>query len=772
MPSFAAALFSCALVIASGYFAGRVKVIRVEGEGPRALGTFIGRFSLPALLFKELATLSFASIDVHLLVAIATGKAAVFFGVLLCTALLESRRGGDATQQRKVVAVSALRAIFCTQSNDFALGLPVMTALYKDTRPEMVSMLYLLSPVSLLLLNPVGFLLMGAASPGPDAPPDDDDDVAPTIEDSPRPSAASAPRGPERDPGRVLLRVVRTPLVACTVAGALFNVVFGPSALPSPFAMALGALGAAFTPCALFFTGLSLVGKVTKLHPSALLLPGVLSGIKCVVLPIAIYLAVGLTGGDGDLRGFGFVYGAIPTAPSVLVYAHEYLGHDPETAATTAVSLVVCTLASTPVVLFAGLVIQAGHVGVVLDEYARTTDAYLCVPSCVLAAWVAASFYATWRADWARRKDETGAAAWKPADTRVLLLVVNAACHALGALDTATCGSRVGGGSLDAPRAVVASIVRLATCGTAAAAALLVRDGAAPAKADHEEPLLPGEAAPPVRRRRRAAALAFAVAAPVVLSFAVAVARPRRRLPRDELCGYPYGRPQYGASVAYLGVTLALCLLGLRKARETQDRYYARSRQDLAALDAETKAPDDLPGGADTLDGTADLAAFGASLGRRRQQLSLSFSSLPGDDPRDATDTRLAAAVGHRLLLFILLHVIHAFLNICACAARLGPRDGFGKAGSTVKVLSLIADTFSSSMGIFIFLVFGLARHQVLWRATSDQLKRLCCVPRRQRGGASPSGLVRALSSSSAGSDGRRRHARDRLTSFDVNEVS
>ena len=152
MPSFAAALFSCALVIASGYFAGRVKVIRVEGEGPRALGTFIGRFSLPALLFKELATLSFASIDVHLLVAIATGKAAVFFGVLLCTALLESRRGGDATQQRKVVAVSALRAIFCTQSNDFALGLPVMTALYKDTRPEMVSMLYLLSPVSLLLL--------------------------------------------------------------------------------------------------------------------------------------------------------------------------------------------------------------------------------------------------------------------------------------------------------------------------------------------------------------------------------------------------------------------------------------------------------------------------------------------------------------------------------------------------------------------------------------------------------------------------------------------
>ena len=32
-----------------------------------------------------------------------------------------------------------------------------------------------------------------------------------------------------------------------------------------------------------------------------------------------------LFGGDSVERGFGFVYGCIPTAPSVLVYAYEYL---------------------------------------------------------------------------------------------------------------------------------------------------------------------------------------------------------------------------------------------------------------------------------------------------------------------------------------------------------------------------------------------------------------------------------------------------------------
>ena len=40
MVSFAGALSSCVLIVALGYFAGRVKVIPHDGDGPAALGAF------------------------------------------------------------------------------------------------------------------------------------------------------------------------------------------------------------------------------------------------------------------------------------------------------------------------------------------------------------------------------------------------------------------------------------------------------------------------------------------------------------------------------------------------------------------------------------------------------------------------------------------------------------------------------------------------------------------------------------------------------------
>ena len=57
MTSFASALVACIGVIAAGYGAGRLKIIDTTGAGPAAIGAFVGRFALPALLFRELATL-------------------------------------------------------------------------------------------------------------------------------------------------------------------------------------------------------------------------------------------------------------------------------------------------------------------------------------------------------------------------------------------------------------------------------------------------------------------------------------------------------------------------------------------------------------------------------------------------------------------------------------------------------------------------------------------------------------------------------------------
>jgi hypothetical protein len=49
--------------------------------------------------------------------------------------------------------------ILATQSNDFALGLPIASALYSESNPSYISLLYVIAPVSLVVINPIGFLM-------------------------------------------------------------------------------------------------------------------------------------------------------------------------------------------------------------------------------------------------------------------------------------------------------------------------------------------------------------------------------------------------------------------------------------------------------------------------------------------------------------------------------------------------------------------------------------------------------------------------------------
>ena len=55
---------------------------------------------------------------------------------------------------------AGLFAIFSTQSNDFALGNPILQAIYSLSHPDFQSYLYLLAPISLVILNPIGFVFM------------------------------------------------------------------------------------------------------------------------------------------------------------------------------------------------------------------------------------------------------------------------------------------------------------------------------------------------------------------------------------------------------------------------------------------------------------------------------------------------------------------------------------------------------------------------------------------------------------------------------------
>lgn len=96
------------------YVAGRTRIVTEEQSA--GLNTFVGTFSLPALIFLSLASLNLSNVNWYFLLAVLISKAVVFLLVILVT-LLVSRPFSPAR--------AGLYAIFCTQSNDFAIGYPI-----------------------------------------------------------------------------------------------------------------------------------------------------------------------------------------------------------------------------------------------------------------------------------------------------------------------------------------------------------------------------------------------------------------------------------------------------------------------------------------------------------------------------------------------------------------------------------------------------------------------------------------------------------------------
>ncbi|GLD71087.1 integral membrane protein GPR155-like isoform X1, partial [Lates japonicus] len=143
------ALLECFGIILCGYIAGRADII-TESQA-KGLGNFVSKFALPALLFKNMVLLDFGDVIWAFLWSVLVAKVTVFVLVCVLTLMVASPESR--------YSKAGLYAIFATQSNDFALGYPIVDALYRSTYPEYLQYIYLVAPVSLMLLNPIGFAL-------------------------------------------------------------------------------------------------------------------------------------------------------------------------------------------------------------------------------------------------------------------------------------------------------------------------------------------------------------------------------------------------------------------------------------------------------------------------------------------------------------------------------------------------------------------------------------------------------------------------------------
>uniref|UniRef100_A0A8C7PEJ7 G protein-coupled receptor 155 n=1 Tax=Oncorhynchus mykiss TaxID=8022 RepID=A0A8C7PEJ7_ONCMY len=294
------ALLECFGIILCGYIAGRANII--TSTQAKGLGNFVSKFALPALLFKNMVLLDFGNVIWPFLWSILIAKVSVFFIVCVITLLVAS----PDTRFSK----AGLFSIFATQSNDFALGYPIVEALYKNTHPEYLQYIYLVAPVSLMLLNPIGFAF---------------------CEIQKWRDQRDRQQNKLHIVGVVILQVLKNPIVFMVVIGIIFHFILAQK-IPAFMEQFVDGLANSFGGAALFYLGLSMVGQLGKLTRSTVVALILLITAKLLVMPLICREMVELLYADhtnsglnqSSLSNYAFLYGVFPTAPSVAIYAAHY----------------------------------------------------------------------------------------------------------------------------------------------------------------------------------------------------------------------------------------------------------------------------------------------------------------------------------------------------------------------------------------------------------------------------------------------------------------
>uniref|UniRef100_A0A3B5MWB6 G protein-coupled receptor 155a n=1 Tax=Xiphophorus couchianus TaxID=32473 RepID=A0A3B5MWB6_9TELE len=313
------ALLECFGIILCGYIAGRTNIITTTQA--KGLGNFVSKFALPALLFKNMVLLDFGNVIWPFLWGILIAKVAVFCIVCFLTLIVSSP---DSRYSK-----AGIFSIFATQSNDFALGYPIVEALYQSTYPEYLQYIYLVAPVSLMLLNPVGFAL---------------------CEIQKWKNQGNHQQRKLLIVGHVVLQVLKNPIVFMVIVGIIAHFALH-QRIPAFMAEFIDGLGNSFGGAALFYLGLTMVGQLRKLTRSTVVTLILLITAKLLVLPLLCKDMVDVldnssnTTNHSSLSDYAFLYGVFPTAPSVAIYAVYY---NAELEVVTA-GMVISTFLSAPI---------------------------------------------------------------------------------------------------------------------------------------------------------------------------------------------------------------------------------------------------------------------------------------------------------------------------------------------------------------------------------------------------------------------------------------
>jgi len=317
------ALLKVFLVVLVGYIFGRTGLY--PKDAARNIAKLCGDLLLPVYVFNAMASISVTPEAWDFFYAVLISKSCVFFMILFLGLAVDRARGR--------VGRAAISAVFCTQSNDFAMGIPIFQVIYTTTNPGYRFFFYIVAPISFMILNPIAFVLMEF-------------------------SRRRATGGGFKCNiiGSVFKQVLTSPLVVMTFAGVLLRLLLWQPASDLEWYSGyiepvFDVISQAFTGCALFSLGLLIVGKFVLLKRNSPVKPIMFILVKSLVLPIILKFVIDLLApGNTSLSTAGFLYGIFPTAPGVFTYCLHYS----MSADMVALSMVLGTIASAPLMLGMG----------------------------------------------------------------------------------------------------------------------------------------------------------------------------------------------------------------------------------------------------------------------------------------------------------------------------------------------------------------------------------------------------------------------------------
>jgi len=345
----------------------------------KALDFFTSKIAFPIIIFKTVATAQLGTVNFKVTLACTVGKAvaSVSAWILTFNAYDVQRPLG------KRVLSATVFGFFVVAANEFAVGFPVIDALYGDTT-DMKVYITANALVGSVFFVPVTMFLFAVGQSLDQAEGDQASKEVPTT--------CSFLLGVGRD-------ALLNPVISCTIVGLVFQLLLGQrygDVLPPPLSNVSNLFDNFFSASALLLTGASMRLDSVGAWPVMLVLMKV---IICAYVSFLFGAAlITSTGELSDvLRNFTFFYGLIPSSSAPLVFASQF---SPEVAELVATAVFLGLALAGPIMFTTALFIEAPK-GSSKDQLLGSVQ-LVCVSISLLFAAFASALLGFVRSAWDR----------------------------------------------------------------------------------------------------------------------------------------------------------------------------------------------------------------------------------------------------------------------------------------------------------------------------------------------------------------------------------